>query len=770
MNRLEHIDWNQVVAFLQKSANSHLAKERLGAISPLSGPAEAYDSFGETNQAFELLKFEGNRPRLESLDEFEKVLKRLEKNARLDPMELVKTRHFFQDIFSLSRQLADLDTEWSRSFSEKLVDPRPILSYIDQLISTDGEIKTDASETLYKCFHEKRDLKNGIHTLLDRIVKQHDLDNILQDKFVTTRDGRWVLPVKSGMQGKFEGIIHDSSQSKQTVFMEPQEVVKNNNRIRELDLMIEKEIDRLLREVSDYLYEQFRDIEDCFSELVDLDALFAKACLKKACGGSPVEFVKDDLLLRGLSNPILEIEKEEDGEVIKNDLSLDPGKKTLILSGPNAGGKTILLKSLGLASHMARCGLNIPADEGSKIPFFKNIFISVGDAQNITEGLSTFAGHMKDLNEAASMDSDDTLILVDEICGSTDPEEGAALAKAFIDRYTENNSYAFITSHLGSLKQNWRDDKAITHASMEFDDENGKPVYKLIMGVSGSSYALKTAKRIGVDEGILQQAMEHLSPESKERQKKLDDIDRIREELIKSQKQLKFELQQANEQKEKHKRLIDKFKVEKDKKLDQSIKAAEKRIDDELLAARENKSKSAFDIRAELPSIVKKKEETVVETAKEFGAKYPPGTHIFATNIQKNAIIQSLPNSKGEVEILANSMKLSVSWKFLKPKENKEVRFKKSNVSLPKRVDSESTSSTLDLRGKMVEESLQAIDEFCDHALLVGIEKVKVIHGHGTQALKKAVRMHLARATYSERWQAGGEYDGGDGVTWVYLK
>lgn len=770
MNTLEHIDWNQVVEYLQNNANSHIARERLSEITALSGPAEAYESFAEINQAYELLKFEGNRPRLESLDEFEKVLKRLEKNAKLDPLELVKTRHFFQDIFSLSRQLSDLDSEWANQFSEKLVDPRPILSYVDQLITSDGDIKTDASETLYKCFHEKKDLKNGIHNLLDRLVKQHELDSILQDKFVTTRDGRWVLPVKSGMQGKFEGIIHDTSQSKQTVFMEPQEVVKNNNRIKELDLMIEKEIDRLLREISDYLYEQYRDIEDCFSDLIDLDALFAKACLKKACKGNAVEFIEEDLNLKGLSNPILEIKTDDEEEVVKNDLCLDPGKKTLILSGPNAGGKTILLKSLGLAAHMARCGLNIAVEEGSKIPFFKNIFISVGDAQNITEGLSTFAGHMKDLNEAANLDSEDTLILVDEICGSTDPEEGAALAKAFIDRYTENNSYAFITSHLGALKQNWRQDKVLTHASMEFDDENGKPIYKLIMGISGSSYALKTAKRIGVDERIIESALDHLSPESKERQRKLNDIDAIREELIKTQKQLRFELQQANEQKEKHKRLIDKFKAEKDKKLEKSIKAAEKRIDEELLAARDKGGKSAFDIKAELPSIVKKKEENIVETAEEFGVKFPPGTQVFATNIQKNAIIQSKPNNKGEVEILANSMKLSVSWKFLKSKDKNEPKFKTPRVSTPKRKESESTSSTLDLRGKMVEESLLAIDEFCDQALLSGIEKIKIIHGHGTQALKKAVRMHLAKATYSERWQSGGEYDGGDGVTWVFLK
>lgn len=770
MTSLDHIDWNKIVSFLQQNANSDLAREELSEIAPLSSPEEAYQAFSEIDQAFELLKYEGTRPRLDSLDEFKPVLERLEKNAALDPIELIKTRNFFTDILSLARSLADLDNEWSEGISTQLVDPRPILSYINQLIGSEGEIRVDASETLFKSFHEKKDLKNGIHKLLERLVKTHELDSVLQDKFVTTRDGRWVLPVKSGMQGKFEGIIHDTSQSNKTVFMEPQEVVKNNNRIKELDILIQKEIDRLLREISDYLYNIHRDIEDSLDHLIALDVLLAKACLKRKCASNSVEFSKEEIQLVDFSNPVLQISKTEKDEVVKNHLSMAPGKRILILSGPNAGGKTILLKSVGLAAHMARCGLPICAAKESKIPFYENIYISVGDAQNITEGLSTFAGHMKELNEASQLEGETNLILVDEICGSTDPEEGAAIAKAFIDRYQQNQSYAFITSHLGSLKQNWREDAAITHASMEFDDENGRPIYKLLLGVSGSSYALKTAMRIGVDQSIIDQAIEHLSPESKERQKKLNDIDALKEQLVKTKKELDFEKSNALEQKRKYQNLIEKFKAEKDKKLEKSIKEAEKRIDEELLAARNNRNKSAFDLRAELPKIVKQKSTSEISSKEEFAEKFPPGSSVFASNIQKSAIVQSLPNNKGEVEILANSMKLSVSWEFLKPKTAKESRFKPARISKPKREEAGSTSAFVDVRGQTAEEAIYNIDNFCDDALMKGQEKVKVIHGHGTQVLKKAIRKHLARVEYSERWQSGGDTDGGDGVTWIYLK
>jgi DNA mismatch repair protein MutS2 len=571
------------------------------------------------------------------------------------------------------------------------------------------------------------------------------------------------------MQGKFEGIIHDTSQSKQTVFMEPQEVVKSNNRIKELDLRIQKEIDRLLREVSDFLFSIYDDIQSSFDELVYLDQLFSKALLKKQLKAKACEF-RADINLLDFSNPVLEIQKQEDEEVVKNTLVLDDGKKLLILSGPNAGGKTILLKSIGLAAHMARCGLCIPAAEGSCLPFFKSIFISVGDAQNITEGLSTFAGHMKELNEAAQMASSDTLILVDEICGSTDPEEGAALAKAFIDRYSENESYTFITSHLGALKQNWREDEVITHASMEFDEESGKPIYKLLMGISGSSYAWKTAKRIGVDDSILDKALEYLSPETQERQKTLEDLEKMREQLSKTQKQIAFELKNAQEQKAKYKNMMEKFRQEKDKKLAKSIREAEARIDKELSKAREERNKSAFDLKAELPSIVKKREETSIDSPEEFNEKFPPGSQVYASNIQKNAIVQSPANAKGDVEILANSMKLKVSFKFLKARDQKAPRFKAPSIQAPKRKESESTSSQIDVRGKTAEEAIYSLDRFCDEALLSGQEKIKVIHGHGTQVLKKAIRMHLTKVAYSERWQTGGEYDGGDGVTWVYLK
>ncbi|MAF91068.1 MAG: Smr/MutS family protein [Bdellovibrionota bacterium] len=768
---LNHIDWQEIIGFLRSNTNSELGKDLQSNLKELPDREAAQKSFDEIFEASQFIRFHAARPRLEGIDDYYLIKSRIEKNAKLDIPEIVKLRNFLFDLSSLLRQFADMDGVWVNEKLEQLMDPRPSLAYIEQLISPDGEFRVDASELLYKAYHEKKSLKASIHNLLEKLVKQNELDGVLQDRFVTTRDGRWVIPVKSGMQSRFEGIIHDTSASKQTVYMEPQEVVKNNNRIKELDIEIQKEIDRLLRQLSDYFYAAREELQESFDELLNLDVLFSKAFMALKMNAKPIQFSESEIDLRDLSNPVLEIQKDSDFKVVKNDLKIKSDRKCLILSGPNAGGKTIMLKSLGLSAQMVRCGLPPAAREDSKIPFFKDILISVGDAQNITEGLSTFAGHMKELTEAAEKASSEVLILVDEICGSTDPEEGSALAKAFINNFSNKGAFALITSHLGALKQNWQKEQKLEFASMEFDDASGRPIYKLLMGISGSSYALKTAARVGVPQNILDNALEELSPETKERQKKLDELELLKQQLTKANKELDFERKQANEQKQKYKNLIDQFHRERDKKLEKSIKDAHKRIDKEIEDLR-NSKKNVFDVKADLPQIIKSKKETSIESPEEFNAKFPPGSEIYATNIQKNAIVQSPANAKGDVEILANSMRLTINFRFISKRDTSgfSKKKRKSNFELPTTNTHSQASSTIDLRGKMVEEALEALNDYCDSALLNGTGKVKVIHGHGTQALKKAIRSHLARAHYAESWNAGGEFDGGDGVTWIHFK
>lgn len=770
--QLNHIDWNQITELIANFCTCDSAKEAARNIKALNSPQEAEKSFETIYLAQDVMRLQ-ERIELTSLNHFHQWFHRLEKSATLSSQELLYVRNFMADGYYFKQSIIEVENQWTREILEGLMEFEVPLDKIEAIITDDGDIRTDASPLLQKLFNERKSLKNEIHSLLDKLVKTHELEGILQDRYVTTREGRWVLPIKNGMQSRFEGIVHDSSQSKQTVFVEPQGVVKNNNRIREIDMEIQSEIERILKQISYFLTSLKEDIRSNFQLLLDCDLILAKAKLGLKTNANKCKFNNSKFYLPILRNPLL-IFNTEVKEVIANNFAIPEDKLSIILSGPNAGGKTILLKSVGLAAHMARCGLLVCSTEEATLPFFNEIFVSVGDSQNIKEGLSTFAGHMKELSEAADSEIPLALVLVDEICGSTDPEEGAALARAFVKYYCRKNYFSVITSHLGALKQSWKEEEAVINASMEFDDYSGMPSYQLILGVAGSSFAWKTAKRIGVSQEILDDALNYLSKETQARNKGLDQIEEAKQHLLKAQKQAQFELEQANEQKQKYQKMIDRFKIDKDKLLQKSVRKAERQLDDMLEQARlGNNKKSAFDIRADLPTLVKSKKDIQITNAEEFKERYPSGTQVWASNLQMNAIIQSEPNNKGEVEVLANSMKISVHWKYLNSvdrsknqviqKNNKKFQFSSEKII-------RSTDPTIDVRGKTTEEAISQIEDLLDSFTLNGDDRVKIIHGHGTGSLKKSIRNYLSRSPYVEKWHAAKEEQGGDGATWAYLK
>ncbi len=394
-------------------------------------------------------------------------------------------RSFCLEALALREALTPVENEWARRISTSLMNAEEPLSAIDQILTPGGEIRSDASETLFRLYREKEKLAREVQTTLDRLVKDHQMENVLQDKYVTTRDGRWVLPVRSGMQHHLPGVIHGSSQTKQTVFMEPEKVIPTNNRLRQIEVEIEDEIERLLTELSHYLTSQASDIESSRMLMEECDVRFSQAQFSTLVSAHPIEFSTDSVELMEVRHPLLQLSGKK---VISNTVILEGQKGILLLSGPNAGGKTVLLKSIGLAAQMARCGLPICASENSKIPFFQDILIGIGDAQSVDEELSTFAAHLKILGKAASLHGRQNLILIDEICGSTDPEEGSALARSFIETFSNNDVFAVVTSHLGPLKSGWDEQSRVLNGSLEYDSKTGRPTYQFIAGIPGTPW------------------------------------------------------------------------------------------------------------------------------------------------------------------------------------------------------------------------------------------------------------------------------------------
>ncbi len=773
MQELANIDWDKTLYHLVEFATSSEGKENLRKTIPLLNKEEAQKSFDTIAEAQNILKT-GQRPYMESLDLFHSWYLRLEKNAVLKTIELKDIRLFLLETENLTQILKPLKGDWIQSIKPELMSSKEPLSSIEHLMNSQGDIRTDASENLFKLHQEKKQLASKVQNTLDELVKGHDHDPHLQDKYVTNREGRWVIPVKSGMRHELDGIIHATSSSKQTVFMEPQEIVPLNNRIKQIEIEIEKEIAKLLKEISDYLFNLISDFSRTKEVLLEVDSYLAKAQFANVTSASPIEFCEDQIVLENLKHPLMVLNGEV---VIPNSLSLDKNDKILILSGPNAGGKTVLLKSFGLAAHMARCGLPVCAGDESKLPFFEEIYIAVGDSQSVDQSLSTFAGHLKVLDQACHAKGAKSLVLIDEICGSTDPDEGAALARGFIHHYAYQGAFGLITSHLGPLKSGWEENSGIVNGSMNYDTESGRATYEFIRGIPGKSLAFATAKKIGILDSVYNNAKMFLSPAGQRRLQSMEEVERLKEEIGHLKSQLRSELASADKKQKEYEKLIREFNYQKEERLNKEVKKSLEKIKEEV---KKGQVKDIFEsherrekISADFPEVVKYSQSASsteeFETLEKFTKAFPPGSVVFAINLNQDGIVQGAPNAKGEIPILSGSMRLFVDWKSLKPPKKTQNPLKKKNSNKTSEIIYDSRKEEIDLRGLSANEAIEKLEVSLDKATMSHIERIKIIHGNGSDTLKKAVRSHLSRSVYVSRWQVSGANDGGDGVTLAYI-
>lgn len=772
MQDLIALDWIEILEKVRGYATSETAKNKILEIRPLSSPELAQKSFQEIFEAGGVLA-EGIRPYMQSLDLFSTWFPRLKKRAVLKNLEIKDVRSFCLEALALKEALSSLNSTWAEKIRSQLMEAEEPLSAIDQILTPGGEIRSDASEKLYNLFREKEKLAREVQVSLDRLVKDHQMENNLQDKYVTTREGRWVLPVRGGMQHYVPGVIHGSSQTKQTVFIEPEKVIPMNNRLRQIEVDIEDEIERLLVELSHYLSSKAEEFQISFGLLEEADIRLAQAQMTTMIKGAPIEFSQEGFELVDVRHPLLQLSGKN---VVANTVILNSKKSILLLSGPNAGGKTVLLKGIGLAAQMARCGLPICASESSKLPFFTEILIGIGDSQSVDEELSTFAAHLKILTKAAAMKGANHLILIDEICGSTDPEEGSALARSFIESFSKNNVYAVITSHLGPLKAGWTEQDHVLNGSLEYDPKSGRPTYQFLSGIPGDSLAIQTAKCVGVSKDIVERAIEVLSPTTRARLQGLEQIEQLRADIGILQDHLRSETKKATATKNKYETLLAQFNKEKEDQLSKTLRKAEKKVEEAIGLAKAGdifeRHRNLQNIKYELPEIVKAKPINVggVETVEDFAKRYPTGSKVFVPSLNQDGIVQSAPNSKGEVMILSNSIRLQLPWQELrspgKP-QNPTAQLVRKSSSFTVALNEDET--VLDLRGKTVEDAIEDLEIALDKAVQSREDRLKIVHGHGTEALKKSVRTYLSRSIYVKKWKAGSPESGGDGITWVEL-
>ncbi len=668
---------------------------------------------------------------------------------------------------------------------------------INACVSTEGDILDHASPALHEALRLSQGLKYRIRQRMENMVASSRYRDLLQEPYYAQRENRYVLPIKAERQHDLPGIVHDISASGATVFMEPRELIDLNNQIKVAELQVAREITRILQELSSRVVRHLDDLRSLLQVLSILDCIGAKARLSARINGTPVRLNADGhVRLWNARHPLLLLTKEQ---VVPNDVMFERDSSVLVISGPNTGGKTVLLKLLGLSSLMVRCGLHLPCGDGSEMAFFEETFANIGDAQDLTKDLSSFSAHIRKLigllqsiEHRTGRESPRTLVLLDEVISSTDPAEGAALAEALLRRFAELNLKVVVTTHYNSLKTLALSTPGFLNASLEFDVKTLAPTYRFISGIPGGSSALDIAGRLGMDPSILDQALDLVHREDRQ-------LDHVFTDLQRTHRQLKEELEEARTLREIAGRdateaqvIAERLRsVERDE-----IKKMKKKFREELATARAEVRRIAESLQRqrtwrhaqEAQHLLRQAEAAVNQQASPETVpveSLEEGDVVEIADLDTLGCLLEKPEGKKSVRVQIGSSELSVHVERLVgvgkagsvPDVIPEEKSPPRRVTKPPSLSSPSTVSGsgspdfagIDLRGQPAEEALEQLTAQLDQALLRNARAVRIIHGHGTGKLKAAVRQFLAQSTYVTTFRPGNEEEGGDGATMAEL-
>ena len=628
--------------------------------------------------------------------------------------------------------------------------------------------------------HER--LRRDLNTLLEKLWRA----GVLQERLITMRQGRWVLPVKETDRHRVKGVLHDQSASGATHFVEPLETLELNNRIRSLEADERHEIEKILRRLTDLVREHRHELEQNLEVLISLDCLHAMSLTSKALNQhEPAINTRGLLKIKGGRHPLLSLRQDAQSPVVPLDVSIGDGFNTLVITGPNAGGKTVALKTVGLLALMVSCGLHVPADADSEIPTFNRIFAHVGDAQSIEKDLSTFSAHVKGIkgivDEAAAGD----FVLIDEIGTGTDPQEGAALAMAVLEVLTNRGILTVVTTHQGTLKAFAHQTPGMANGSMAFDSKTLMPTYRFRPDIPGSSYAFEIAQRMGLGETIIERSASLMGSQARrledlisELQDSIEQNERL-EEALKAQKLILDGL--AKRYKEEHDRLTREAKQLRRRAAEEAsaiIKQSNVAVEKAIQTIREQRASSQA-IR-EAKALIREEKETLrreLESSsphEEYGHKgqiagiVRAGDRVFWTRGGVVATVLSDEDSAGHVVIASGSLKVRVPKTDLSPVKDtaKVPPAVYSDVAIP---SPDIVGTEIDVRGMKVDEALEAVDRFVNDALLAGLREVRIIHGVGTGTLRNSITPFLKQHPLVEAVLPGGLHQKNLGETTVKI-
>ncbi|AEE90868.1 MutS2 protein [Tepidanaerobacter acetatoxydans Re1] len=785
-NKVETIlEYDKIKSILMEYAVSSLAKEKIARMRPSSDEDLVKMLQRETSEGLALLN-SGIKISLRGIKDIRNSLNLAKLGSVLSPGELL-------DIASTMRAARLIKSAWNEKKPADSVIINEIVNglhifqsleeKIEKAIVSDEEIADNASPKLSSIRRQKKNLAQSIRNKLNEIISSPYYQKALQDPIVTVRQDRYVVPVKQEFRGSIQGVIHDQSASGATLYIEPMAVMQMNNELRQLEIEEKKEIERILWDFSKKVQENYDFIHDTLYGLAHLDFIMAKAGYSLDIKGTEPIFNN-----RGYINIIQGRHPLLKGEVVPLDVYLGDEFNILIITGPNTGGKTVALKTVGLFILMAQSGLHLPAQEGTEVSIFEDVFADIGDEQSIEQSLSTFSSHMKNIKEILDLATKDSLIILDELGAGTDPTEGAALAMAILNYLYEKGSRVLATTHYSELKTFAFSKEGVENASMEFDIQTLSPTYRLTIGIPGKSNAFEIAKRLGLKQEVvdlgkslmaeeslkLEDLLTHIELQKNKAEEEREELRALKTEYLKKIDRLEEEQQKLRIQQEK---IVEKAKMKARLLLDNIEREAAQIIESLKDAETENqihiRNKAVEQARSWLRKTDEKLQDSknalIINAAKKYKKPLKPGLKVKIAGLNQEGYILSLDEALKSAQVQVGIMKVNVPAESLIPIEQIEFEEEKSRYSSIAMSKAKEISTEIDLRGLTVDEALAEVDNYLDDAMMAGVARVTLIHGKGTGALRQGITDMLKTRSDIKAFRLGNMEEGGSGVTVVEL-
>lgn len=782
---IRKLDFDKVLERLANQCLLPRARELAEDLKPSTSYDFVRESLEETGEGKALLRANPLFS-VRGAKEIRPYLERCLRGGALSPEELLHIRDTLKTARQLKQTILEgkIETPHLRMIVQGMEPPRVLESEITRCITEEGQVADQASVELAEFRRSINRLQRRIRETLDGILRNPAYQKILQDPIVTQRSDRYVVPIKLEYRQSFPGIVHDQSASGATLYIEPMTVVNLGNELREVVIKEQREVQRILLQLSARVEGEAESIADVHEALARVDFVLAKARLSEGMNaGAPALSDKQEIKLVQARHPLLT------GSVVPLSIELGYRFDTVVITGPNTGGKTVALKTIGLLTAMTQCGLHIPAESDSRIGVFTQIFADIGDEQSVEQSLSTFSGHMKNIVEIVQRADGRSLILLDEVGAGTDPTEGAALAMAIIAELHSRNARIVATTHYGALKSFAYNTPRVENASVEFDSETLKPTYRLLVGIPGKSNAFYIAGRLGLSDSVLDQAKTFVT----EREMQVADLI---ENLEDTQREIEVEKRRAREErqaieqeslnlKEKTQQLEDDYQELMAKARDEATeivrearRETERLIDDLKQALKEErKDQQAIERTRQGLRKISGKVGADDSPSRPSGGANPDeiklGQMVYMTKLRQKGQVLKLPNENGDILVQAGVIKLNVPLSEIRVVKEEKAKQPTRNVRGQGRIGmnkAETMRSEIDLRGMMVEEATYALDKYLDDAILTGVGQVYVIHGKGTGALRTGIQEFLRSHHHVKSFRIGQHGEGDLGVTVVELK